>query len=165
MDTLRTNCLLSRGLLQLTALSLVVSAAAGVVSTTDKPPPSSSTRAIAFQPATGPHSSGVFTFNQPGRSFVEYRHAWPSLRSALRLIVRLRFRTTRPAGILTLLSSVREGPPTTSNTSGIVPPTTLIRLHGGSLHVSVISSRDQNRHIPAQSGIVVGRGRCRLLIN
>jgi len=165
---LRLNQFASPGLLQLTAMCLagfsgVGFASSGFNSTTAKPPPAS--RDDAFQPAAASNSStGMFTFNQPGRSFVEYRHVWPSLKSALRVSVRLRFRTTRPVGILTLLSSVSDGPPTVSNATAALLPTTLIRLHRGSIYVSVRSSRDQNKVLPAQSGIVVGKGRSSLLI-
>jgi len=159
MDTIgMMNGFPSLGLLQLTALCLVSLAAVdvgstGFNSTAVKP----QTRFYALQQA--PNSTGMFTFNQPGRSFVEYRHVWPSLKSAVRVNVQLRFRTVRSSGILALLSSVTEGPRTTSNASGVALPTTLIRLHRGSLHVSVSTSRDQNNDAaPAQSGIVIGRG-------
>ena len=152
----RTNCLASRGLLQLTALCLLGTAAAAVVSDgSNSPAVKPSPPPVAFQPATVPRSTGIFTFNRPGRSFVEYRHVWPSLRPALRLTVRLRFRTTRPAGVLALLSSVVS----TGSNAGVVLPTTLIRLHRGSVHVTVSSSRDQDHVVPAQAGVVVGRGR------
>ena len=145
------------GLLQLTALHLIGLAAVDVGSTgfnsaTVRP----QTRFYAIQQA--PDSSAMFTFNQPGKSFVEYRHVWPSITSAVTVNVRLRFRTARSSGILAVLSSVSAGPRTTSNVSGAVLPTTMIRLHRGSLHVSVSTSRDQNGVEPAQSGLVVGRG-------
>jgi len=147
------------GLLQLTALHLIGLAAVdvgstGFNSTAVRP----QIRFYALQQA--PDSSAMFTFNQPGKSFVEYRHVWPSITSAVTVNVRLRFRTARSSGILAVLSSVSEGPRTTSNASGAgaVLPTTMIRLHRGSLHVSVSTSRDQNGVEPIQSGLVVGRG-------
>ena len=148
----------SPGLLQLTALCLACLAVVGISSiglnsTADKPP----TRFYALQPSTN-SSAAMFTFNRPGRSFVEYRHVWPSVKSAARLNVQLRFRTARSSGILALLSAVVDGPRSASNSTAAVLPTTLIRLHRGSLHVSVSSSRDQNDVTPAQSGIVIGRG-------
>jgi len=149
----------SAGLLQLAVLFLatVVIASSDSNSTTVKPLASFD---VLGQGA--PRSSGMFTFNQPGRSFVEYRHVWPSLKSAVRVTVQLRFRTARSSGIMAVLSSVCEGPRTTSNAAAVVLPTTLIRLHRGSLHVSVSTSRDQNDVILAQSGIVIGRGLSRV---
>jgi len=163
MDMLFSRRFLLPGLLQLTALCLASLAAVSTVptnfnSTVVKPP----TRFDAFQPAS--NSSGMFTFNQPGRSFVEYRHVWPSLKSAARINVQLRFRTARSSCIMALLTAVSEGPRKTSNVVDAVLPTTLIRLHRGSLHVSVSTTRDQNDVTPAQSGIVIGRGLCRLLL-
>ena len=160
MDMLLSHRLSSAGLLQLTALCLasltaLSMAATDFVSTTAKPP----TRADAFRQLPLLPGSGMFTFNQPGRSFVEYRHVWPSVKSAVRVVVQLRFRTAQSSGILAVLSSVSEGPRKTSNASGAGPvPTTLIRLHRGSLHVSVSRSRDQKHVTPAQSGIVIGQG-------
>ena len=148
----------SAGLLQLSALCLTSLVVASIVSadlssTTVKPPSGvDALRQTAF------NSSAMFTFNQPGRSFVEYRHVWPSLKSAARVSVRLRFRTARSSGIMAVLSLVDERRRTTSSDVGGVLPTTLIRLHRGSLHVSVSTSRDQNDVTLAQSGIVIGRG-------
>ena len=143
------------GLLQITVLCLAGLAAVSMASETSNWTTVMPTTPFnAFQQAS--HSAGMFTFNKPGRSFVEYRHVWPSVKSAVRLNVQLRFRTTRSSGIMALLSSVSEAP---SNT---VLPTTLIRLHRGSLHVSISTSRDQNHIAPAQSGIVIGRGQSRL---
>jgi len=162
MDTPRTNGLLSRGLLQLaTATTLclclaTVGIASGGANSTSSVERRRARAEAAATIAPAPAAADMFTFSQPGRSFVEYRHAWPSPRAALRLTARLRFRTTRPAGVLALLTS-RAEPPTSSVP---LPPTTLVRLHRAALHVSVSESRGPDSVVPAQSGVVVGRGRC-----
>jgi len=165
MDALLSRRLPSTGLLQLVVLCLGTVAADGIASSDFN---STTVKALTRVAALGqgsPGSSSMFTFNQPGRSFVEYRHIWSSLKSAVRVTVQLRFRTARSSGIMAVLTSVSEGPRTTSNAAVVaVLPTTLIRLHRGSLHVSVSTSRDQSDVIPAQSGIVIGRGLFRLLL-
>jgi len=159
MDMLQTRRFSSAGLLQLTALCLASLNSVGGVSYNFSSTAVTPLTGLNALNQTASNSTGVFTFSRPGRSFVEYRHVWPSLTSARRVNVQLRFRTSRPAGILALLSSISEAPRVTSNASGTGLPTTLIRLHRGSLHVSIWASQDQNeRASAAQSGIVIGRG-------
>jgi len=164
------------GLLQLTAvlcltLSLVVSGSrgAGMInasdSTVNPPPPRTSTRVdtstriYAWQKAASNTSAaGMFTFNRPGRSFVEYRHVWPSPSLVVHLNLRLSFRTVRSSSILAVLSSISERPARPERSNGsVLLPTTLIRLRRGTVHVSVTDQPD-GVAAPAQSSIIIGRG-------
>lgn len=138
----------SPGLLQLTAMCLATVVTRSSPNSTVVSPPS---------PMSARGSSAVFTFSEPSRSFVEFRHAWPSVSAATCARLQLRFRTTRPGGILALMTPVVEAPQSNNSRSGL-PPTTLVRLHHGSIHVSVSASADRRNVVPAQSGVVVGQG-------
>lgn len=149
----------SPGLLQLSAVLCLAlsgsSTGAGFNASYAVNPPRTPTRSNALR-QTHNASAAMFTFNRPGRSFVEYRHVWPSLSSAVRLNVRLRFRTVRSSSILAVLSSASERPARVSSNSTVLLPTTLIRLHRGGVHVSV--SDQDSVTAPAQSSVVIGRG-------